>query len=167
MDCFLCGMVRFCVFILWLSVGGCLSRSASPQLVDGVPMDVLRVIDGDTFVVDDGSAKGETVRLIGIDAPETRRSANREIGKYGEEATAFLSDLLADGHVLLMYDVGKQDRYRRTLAYVYLPDGTFVNAELVRQGYATVMTVPPNVAEAKLFEKLEREARQKRRGLWK
>lgn len=131
------------------------------------PATVIRVIDGDTFVVDDGSEKGTTVRLIGVDAPETRRSANRDIGHYGEESKAFLTELLSGGQVFLTQDVGKRDRYRRTLAYVYLPDGTFVNADLIRKGYATVMTVQPNVAHSELFIALEREARRKRRGLWK
>ena len=57
--------------------------------------------------------------------------------------------------------------YGRTLAYVYLEDGTFLNAELVKQGYAMVMTVPPNVKYAHLFVKLQQEARENNRGLWK
>jgi len=55
---------------------------------------------------------------------------------------------------------------RQLLAYVYLKDGTFVNAWLVEYGYAQVMTVPPNVKHQELFLKLQREAREDRRGLW-
>lgn len=160
-------MNRLYFLLIWLCVGGCIARPVSRVPEGAVPATVVRVIDGDTFVVDNGSDKGETVRLIGVDAPETRRSANREIGHYGKEATAYLTQLLADSSILLVYDVGKRDRYRRALAYVYLSDGTFVNADLVRNGYAKVMTIPPNVAHAEWFTKLEREARRKRRGLWK
>ena len=166
-DSFLCNMLRLGIVLAWLFVGGCMARPVSQPPAGATPATVIRVIDGDTFVVDDGSEKGATVRLIGVDAPETRRSANRDIGHYGEESKAFLTQLLSGGQVFLAHDVGKRDRYRRTLAYVYLPDGTFINAELVRRGYATVMTVPPNVAHAELFSDLEREARRKRRGLWK
>ena len=68
--------------------------------------------------------------------------------------------------MVLRYDVQQRDRYGRILAYVYLPDGTFVNAELVRRGFAQVMTIPPNVRHADLFVRLEREARTSRVGLW-
>lgn len=127
---------------------------------------VKRIVDGDTFVVHDGTKKGTKIRLIGVDTPESRRSRNKEIGYYGQEAKEFLSKLISDKNVKLEYDVGKYDRYKRTLAYVYLEDGTFINAELVKQGYAMVMTVPPNVKYADLFIKLQREARESNRGLW-
>jgi micrococcal nuclease len=68
--------------------------------------------------------------------------------------------------VRLEYDIDRFDQYKRTLAYVYLEDGTFVNADLVKNGYAMVMTVPPNVKYADEFVKLQREAREKGRGLW-
>jgi len=63
--------------------------------------------------------------------------------------------------------VEKYDKYNRLLAYVYLKDGTFVNAEIVKQGYASLMTFPPNVKYADLFLKLYQEARKNKRGLWK
>lgn len=61
----------------------------------------------------------------------------------------------------------KRDKYGRLLAYVYLEDGTFVNAWLVENGYAMVMTVPPNVRHQELFLRLQREAREAKRGLWR
>ena len=68
----------------------------------------------------------------------------------------------------LEFDVDRRDRYERLLAYVYLKDdGVFVNAEIVKQGYASLLTIPPNVKYADLFLKLYREARENRRGLWK
>jgi micrococcal nuclease len=124
-------------------------------------------VDGDTFWVDDGSEKGIKVRLIGVDAPETRRTNKKEIGYFASESKKFLTDKLTGQEVRLVSDVGKFDHYNRLLAYVYLKDGSFINAELVKWGYAMVMTVPPNVKHADLFLKLQREAREKSRGLWK
>ncbi len=69
--------------------------------------------------------------------------------------------------VRLEFDVQQVDRYNRLLAYVYLKDGTFVNAWLVENGYAVVMTIPPNVKYQELFLKLQREAREAKRGLWR
>lgn len=127
---------------------------------------VTRVIDGDTFQVDDGTGKRMTVRLIGIDAPETRRTRLKDVGYYGEEAKAYLTRLIVDKNVRLEFDVDSFDHYRRALAYVFLENGTFLNAKLVKEGYATVMTVPPNVRYADEFVKLARKARKKKRGLW-
>ena len=87
---------------------------------------------------------------------------------FGKEASAFLTGILAKGvDVRLVGDVEQHDVYDRTLAYVYrLPDGLFVNAELVRQGFADVLTIPPNVAHAAEFATLAGQARQGDRGLW-
>jgi micrococcal nuclease len=74
--------------------------------------------------------------------------------------------LVGGRHVRLELDVRSRDRYGRLLAYVWLGD-TMVNAELVRRGYAQVMTVPPNVRYQDLFVKLQREARDAGRGLWR
>jgi micrococcal nuclease len=128
---------------------------------------VKKVVDGDTFWIDDGSQKGLKIRLIGVDAPESRNSGKKEIAFFGREASDYLSTLIAGKKVRLEYDVGHLDKYGRTLAYVYLEDGTFVNATMVKNGYATVMTVPPNVKYADTFLKLERKARNHNKGLWK
>jgi len=125
---------------------------------------VSRVIDGDTFVLK-MKGKEERVRLIGVDAPETK-TPGREQEPYGAEARAFTRRLLQGKKVRLELDVRERDRHGRILAYVYLPDGTFINAKLVQEGYARVMTVPLNVRHADLFLQLEREARVARRGLW-
>lgn len=128
---------------------------------------VTKIVDGDTFWVDDGSTKGEKIRLIGVDAPESRRTGRKEIGYFGKEAKQYVTNLLKGKKVKLEFDVGRYDQYHRTLAYVYLEDGTFLNAELVKEGYAMVMTVPPNVKYAELFVRLQQEARENNRGLWK
>jgi len=128
---------------------------------------VTHVVDGDTFWVDDGSAKGLKIRLIGVDAPETRNNGKKLKGFYGTESSAYLTGLLSGKKVRLEYDVSRYDRYHRTLAYVYLEDGTFVNADLVRKGYAMVMTIPPNVRHAEEFVSIAAKARRQKRGLWK
>ncbi|MFD1770975.1 thermonuclease family protein [Sphingobacterium suaedae] len=125
-----------------------------------------RIVDGDTFVVENGSKKGLKIRLIGVDAPETRATGRRRIGYCGAEAKAYLFNLINGHTVELTYDTVKKDRYGRTLAYVY-KDGLFVNADLVKRGYACALTVPPNVKYAKLFVELERQARKNKRGLWR
>jgi len=136
---------------------------------------VTRVVDGDTLQLE----TGERVRLIGIDTPEMHesnklyRDANRTgqdaktIQKLGRRAYEFTRDLVEGKRVSLEFDVEKRDKYKRLLAYVYLKDGTFVNAEIVKQGYASLMTIPPNVKYADLFLKLYQEARESNRGLWK
>lgn len=120
---------------------------------------VDRVVDGDTFI----TAEGERVRLIGVDTPED--TGRHE--PYGREATAFAESRLAGRKVRLDYDVGRADKYGRTLAYVYFEDGMFFNALLVAEGYAQVMTVPPNVRYADRFLALQRKAREQNKGLWR
>lgn len=128
---------------------------------------VTKVVDGDTFWADDGTSKGLKIRLIGIDAPESRKTFKKEVGYFGKEAKTYLTNLLSGKSVRLEYDLNRTDQYGRTLAYVYLEDGTFVNAELVRNGYAMTLTVPPNVKFADEFVKLQEDARENNRGLWK
>lgn len=122
---------------------------------------VTRVIDGDTFVIENG----EHVRFIGIDTPETVKP-NTPVQYYGKEASNFTKKLLTGKKVRLDYDFQIRDKYSRLLAYVYL-DSLFVNAELARLGYARLMTIPPDTRYSKLFEKLINEAKQKKLGLWK
>jgi micrococcal nuclease len=120
------------------------------------------VLDGDTFRLENG----EKVRLIGIDAPETHHP-RKPVEYFGKEASAFAKKMLEGKLVRLELDVQERDQYGRLLAYVYLKDSTFVNAELVKQGYAQVATYPPNVKYVELFVKLQKEARENKRGLWK
>ncbi len=90
------------------------------------------------------------------------------IQKLGRRAYEFTKKLVEGKRVSLEFDVEKYDKYDRLLAYVYLKDGgTFVNAEIVKQGYASLMTIPPNAKYANLFLKLYQEARNNKRGLWK
>jgi micrococcal nuclease len=139
------------------------ARPAPPRVL---LVTVEKVIDGDT-VLARGLPKGtELVRLIGVNAPETGKGRTvREC--FGAESARWLTAQVARGSQLrLEFDVGERDRFGRLLAYAYRPDGTFVNAALVRSGYAQTMTIPPNVAHADELRALEQAARQDARGLW-
>jgi micrococcal nuclease len=120
---------------------------------------VTRVTDGDTIRL---SGVGR-VRLIGIDTPEV--FGEREC--YGPQASAFARRELPIG-TTVRYVIGAErtDRYGRTLAYVYLPDGRMLNELLARRGYATVLTIAPNDRYASRFEAAARHARERRLGLW-
>ena len=114
---------------------------------------VTRAVDGDTLVLENN----ERVRLIGIDTPEMHESnklqrdsqrTKQDVGviqKMGRQAYAFTKELVEGKRVSLEFDVERYDKYKRLLAYVYLKDGTFINAEIVKAGYASLMTYPPNV----------------------
>ena len=121
---------------------------------------VERVIDGDTIVV---RGVGR-VRLIGVDTPETV-DPRRAVEFFGREASAFTKRLLEGQQVRLEYDRERTDRYGRTLGYVYMRDGTFANAEIVRRGYGHAYTRFP-FRHLDRFRRLEREAREAGRGLW-
>jgi micrococcal nuclease len=123
---------------------------------------VVRVVDGDTIHVRvDG--RREKVRYIGIDTPETRGADEC----FSQRASVFNGRLVGGERVRLVTDAEQRDRYGRLLAYVYrVRDGLFVNAELVREGYAQPLTVPPNVAHADDFRRLAADARRAGRGLW-
>jgi micrococcal nuclease len=126
---------------------------------------VERVVDGDTVVVRLGS-RDERVRYIGMDTPESVKPGT-PVQCYAEAASRENRRLVAGRRVRLVEDADSRDRYGRLLAYVYRePDGLFVNAELVRRGYARLLTIPPNVAHEAEFRRLERRARAAGRGLW-
>jgi micrococcal nuclease len=128
---------------------------------------VTRIVDGDTFWAEDGRGKSIKVRLTGVDAPETHNTRRKLKSPYAGESALYLAKMIGGKKVRLEFDVSRYDQYGRTLAYVYLVNGTFVNAELVRNGYAMVMTVPPNVRYADYFTDLAGKARKHKRGLWR
>ena len=117
---------------------------------------VLRVADGDTFTCRDG----RKVRLIGIDSPE------QEQPPFGSKAQQALRHMLPTGSALrLEYDVASTDRYGRLLAYAWVGP-TLVNEAMVRDGWAVLYTVPPNVKYAERLGRAQREARAGGAGLW-
>jgi micrococcal nuclease len=159
-------LILILISIIGLSVHGFSFSSNGDRSDIPVYMNVMKVVDGDTFWAYDGNHNPIKIRLIGVDAPESRNSGQKKTAYYGQQSKAYLTKLIANKKVRLEYDIGRKDQYSRILAYVYLTDGTFVNAELIKKGYAMVMTVPPNVRYAKIFLNLERKARKKNKGLW-
>ena len=135
-----------------------LAEMASALQPEGVQALVVRVIDGDTIEVQ-MEGQNYRVRYIGMDTPERG-------DLFFQEATDANARLVENQTVTMVKDVSETDRYGRLLRYVYLADGTFVNAELVRQGYAQVATYPPDVAHQELFVALQQEAREAEVGLW-
>ncbi len=119
------------------------------------------VIDGDTFELE----TGERIRLIGVDTPEYQPWKNR-IHFYGKEASAFSKNILNGKKVLLESDVEEKDRYGRTLAYVYLENGLFVNQTLVENGFARAKYYAPNGRYRKLFKETEQNAKKLKKGMW-
>jgi len=126
---------------------------------------VVRVVDGDTIHVRlDG--RREKVRYIGVDTPESVKPG-APVECFAGRAGEFNRRLIAGERVRLVSDLEPRDRYGRLLAYVYrVRDGLFVNAELVRRGYAETLTVPPNVEHAAELRRLASAARRGGRGLW-
>lgn len=141
--------------------------SPSP-LVEGTPTSasvsgtfkVTRVIDGDTIEIEGG----EHVRYIGIDTPETV-DPRKPVQCFGVEASKKNKELVEGKTVRLEKDITDRDKYNRLLRYVWV-DSLFVNLELVKQGFATSYSYPPDIKFQKEFSAAEKEAREAERGLW-
>ena len=146
-----------------LAIVGSVAAEPAVARTDRREIGVADVVDGDTIRVDGGAL----VRLIGIDTPEVS-GPYRDEECFGRAASRRTTALIPRGTLVrLVFDVEHRDRYGRLLAYVYrVGDGLFVNASLVRDGYAEALTVPPNVRYADRFRRLQQEAREARRGLW-
>jgi micrococcal nuclease len=122
---------------------------------------VKRAIDGDTLLL----TNGEKVRLIGVDTPETKHP-RKPVQYFGKEAHLFTKQMVDGKEARFEFDRRKRDKYRRLLAYVYLLDGTFLNAEIIKQGYGSAYIKFPFKYKEE-FRRYEREARENMRGLWK
>lgn len=165
-------LVRISTLVIGLVVAlavvtACGGGDGSPEGAAGEgTATVVRAVDGDTLVVDiDG--REERVRLIGIDTPEST-DPGQPVECFGAEATARIEALLPAGSpVRLERDVEARDRYDRLLAYVFRQsDDLFVNAAMVQDGFAEVLTIAPNVAYVGRFTDAARTARTDSRGLW-
>lgn len=122
---------------------------------------VEKVFDGDTILLSDG----RKVRFLGINTPEVAgRNKAEEPG--GEQAKTWLKQLLENKKVTLQGDVEKQDKYQRTLAYVFTEDKMHVNLELVKRGLATVNIYPPNLKYVDGLLAAQQAAEQAGLGLW-
>ncbi len=142
------------------------------------PVQVVRVVDGDTIRVKNIAGTEIKVRLIGIDTPEvhkdehlTRQAAQLgaspdELEKVGELATQRATELVGKGPVWLEYDQDREDRYGRTLAYVWLDEQTMLNEKMLDEGLAVTMFFKPNLKNQARFEQRASSAREGRVGLW-
>ncbi len=131
---------------------------------------VLRVVDGDTFVARLDNEPGEwTIRMLGINTPETV-DPRKSVECFGKEASEKLKALLSPESWIQLADDPKadeRDKYDRLLRNVFLPDGTDVNALMVRDGFAyAYLSFPLNADRKKELKQLETEAKKERRGLW-
>src|SRR3954449_4905128 len=162
--------LRLLVLLLALAFAGC--QALGGGSVQDRPSDraaqsgrVVRIVDGDTIHVRLGGVE-ETLRYIGIDTPEAVKPGT-PVQCFAERASAYNERLVGGERVRVVRDAEARDRYGRLLAYVYRArDGLFVNAELVRGGFAQPLTIPPNVAHAAQFRRLAAAARRGGRGLW-
>jgi micrococcal nuclease len=151
------------VVLLVTGLDGDTKEEDDAELPARLTATVTRAIDGDTVEVEvDG--RTETVRYIGVDTPESVKP-DTPVECYALAASHFNERLVEGERVRLSFDAERRDTYGRLLAYVHLAD-RFVNAELLRRGYATTLTIPPNDRFAARFGRLERAAARAGRGLW-
>ena len=124
------------------------------------------VSDGDTIGAATADRRDVTVRLIGIDSPETKKP-NTPVQCFGPEATAYLQSLLPRGsHVTAAFQQVRRDKYQRDLWDVWLPNGTFVQATMVSEGFARADRFGGTDRYADYLARLESSARSRRVGLW-
>jgi len=124
-------------------------------------VEVKRVIDGDTIELSDG----RRVRYIGIDTPEKGYEKEKKDECFAYQASEKNRNLVEGKNVELLKDISATDKYGRLLRYVFV-EGELVQEELLREGYADVLTIPPDVRNAKSFRELRDLAREEKRGLW-
>jgi micrococcal nuclease len=149
--------LKLIILLLILTTFSCSSFASDEE---ASVFKVERVIDGDTILL----TNGEKVRLIGVDTPETKHPL-KPVEYFGQEAYLFTKKMVEGKKVKLEFDWQERDRYGRLLAYVYLLDGTFLNAEIIKQGYGSAYTRFP-FKYLDEFREYEREARENKRGLW-
>lgn len=147
-------------------VSSCASASVQPDASGRVHGTIIHVTDGDTIKVD-FSGHAETIRLIGVDTPETKHPT-KPVGCFGPEASAHTTALLPPGtDVYIVRDVEARDKYRRLLAYVYRSaDNLFVNRELLAGGWGIPLSIAPNTAYETDFVAASYSAQASHIGLW-
>ena len=122
------------------------------------------IYDGDSLLLTDK----RKIRIIGIDTPETKHH-KQKAQAYGAKAREALRELLKSFNyqVTLRYGKERKDKYKRTLAHVYLPDGTNISNWLLEQGYAKILAFPPNIALADCYKKSEEIAQAQLLKIWR
>lgn len=163
-------MKKFSLFLLLVFV--IFSSCAQPNYQKIL---VVKVIDGDTLRL----STGEHLRLIGIDSPEQRynKKLERDAKRSGEDARMiiakgqaayeFARSLAEDKVIQIEFDEERYDDYGRLLGYAFLADGTFINLEIVKAGFARPLTIRPNVRYADSFYNAYLQAKEMRKGNWK
>ena len=143
-----------------------LEHTASAALTDNETYRVVRVVDGDTLVVDMNGVN-TTLRLIGLDTPETV-DPRKTVQCFGKEASDKAKSLLAGTSVRVEYDAsqGTLDKYGRTLAYIYMNDGELFNRYMIAEGYGHEYTYAVPYAHQAEFKAAEQSAREGKKGLW-
>ncbi|HEX2986596.1 MAG TPA: thermonuclease family protein [Chloroflexota bacterium] len=130
-----------------------------------VKASVTRIVDGESIEVDIPGRGGVKVRYLGISTPES--SDPRRSDEYLVEVATTRNRGLVDGKtVYLEKDATDADKEGRLLRYVYLADGTFVNQQLAKDGFAVAKVVPPDVKHRAALEAAEKDARNHSRGMW-
>jgi micrococcal nuclease len=148
--------------VAWSSLGGEGPSSGGPASGERGTARVLRVVDGDTVIL---AGLGSS-RIVGVDTPETVKP-DTPVQCFGPRASAFSKHVLgAAGRVRYQVALEPVDAYGRALVYLWLPDGRFFNAMLVRRGLARTLKFPPNTRYAPLFARLAAGAARRGRGLW-
>ena len=168
--------VLFVVLLAALLFPGCVfTGKVTPAELE--PVKYVYAKDGDTIGVTGMDGESFTVRLIGIDAPESvapekyTEKSGKENSTYGEMAAEYLTLMLKDSDLLFLeYDEERKDRYDRVLAYVYLNDTAdikeSVNYKMMQDGYAVSTEIAPNVKYCKELKAAEDAAKSAGRGLW-
>lgn len=154
--------IKLLAFIFFVAV--CSGSSAFQRQT--VFLEISKFVDGESFWVKNPNGKEEKIRFIGMNAPRSTNSGRTKIEYFGTEPSAYVKRPTTGKKVRLEYEVQRYDRYQRILAYIYLEDGTFLNAHLVEEGFAPAATYPPDVKHDELSAELERKARNERKGLW-
>lgn len=160
-------LILIAAFLLMLAA----PAAAGPAVQEAY---VIRTVDGDTLLARfDG--REYRIRMVGVDTPETHHPS-KPVGFFGPEAEKFTRDSLTGATVYLEFDVQQRDKYGRLLAYVWLEaprEGSeeeirakMFNARLLLDGYAKLLTIPPNVRYVDYFRVYQREAADSGRGLW-
>lgn len=142
-------------------------ETPTPTIIDRKLNKVLKVIDGDTVNIEI-NGKSKTIRLIGIDSPETV-DPRKPIQCYGKEASDKAKELLTGKNVALEADPtqGEKDKYNRLLRYVYLENGMSINELMISEGYAHEYTYQSNPYKYQAdYIKAEQSARENQKGLW-